>query len=1240
MRARLVVLATCIVLAAASTARCAVIHVRTDGSDDNDGLSWTNAKKTVQTGIDAASAGDEVWVAKGTYSVNILLKSGVGLYGGFSGDEETRDRRDVKFNVTVLDGDQCGSVVLIHSEVTPDTVIDGFTIQNGYSGWGRFCSADREIDSLLIVSMLAFADFSYGSGIYCGGSATISNNTIAGNQGFFGGGICCWGSPTITNNIITDNSGDTGGGICCGWDTAPFISGNTIKHNVASYGGGIFCEYGTSPTITNNTIVENTAGGISCQYSLASISNNIIAFNLPGIHSENSYLTLHSNDVYNPGGECYSGVAPGLGDISVDPLFASPIRGNLHIQADSPCRNTGWNDAPGIATTDIDGRPRRQDGIVDIGAHESDGTSWPVTTTVVRVRPDGDNASDGSSWLLAKKTVQSAVDAASSDGGEVWVKTGIYNEHVTLKPYVYLYGGFAGDEDSRSARGPGGGQSMLDGGGNGTVVDVQYSPYSQPCGIDRFTVCNGITGICGDGSVLITNSIVTGNSNSGIFCAWNSACTILNNTIILNGEGIGCNANASAAISNNIIAFNYSGISGHYDECSYPGYVAIHNNCVYNRGGKDYCGLSPGNGDVSVDPKLVSLPCGNFHIQPDSPCRDAGCDIHVIETTDLDGQPRVQGSRTDIGADESDGAVWPATSIIVRVSPTGDDANDGSTWSLAKKTVQAAINAASTCGGEVWVKTGIYGECTTLRPFVYLYGGFSGMEDTISARNWAANPTVLDGGAAGSVLTVPGSPGLQLNGIDGFTVRNGRAAEGGGIFCASGSSPIIINNTITTNTATQSGGGLFCQPSPYVAYGTKAPSPLVSGNKITGNSAANGGGAYCGDWSTPTLSLNVISGNTATSDGGALFCGWASSVSVSNNIITGNNAQSDGGGIYCHCYCKSEIANNVICKNTARHNGGGTHCYYSGPHVANNIIAFNSSGISCDNAWPWLHNNDVYNPSGKNYYNLTPGGSDISADPLFVNTNASDFHLTAVSPCINKGWDSAAGVGDLDMDGQPRRCGVIDIGADEYWAAMATIGNARLSGRLVPVDIDGAVVSAAFGDFFYIESETRACGIRVNKTGHDVSARMRIHIVGVMGTSSDGEQCVEASDVRCCEPPHHGGWIMPLAVTCSSLGGGTSGTQCGVYGWIVGIDGRRVWGPMAGLSNVGLLITTWGKFAKTSETTFTLDDSNGELVKCIAPDGLTLDPAWNYVTVTGVSSCEKVGDELRKLVRATSVTPG
>jgi D-lyxose ketol-isomerase len=165
---------------------------------------------------------------------------------------------------------------------------------------------------------------------------------------------------------------------------------------------------------------------------------------------------------------------------------------------------------------------------------------------------------------------------------------------------------------------------------------------------------------------------------------------------------------------------------------------------------------------------------GNYHLQPASPCRNTGDDSYVQSGwLDIDGQARVQGTHVDMGSDESDGTTYATgPNVIVRVSPTGNDNNNGSSWALAKQTIGSALEAAIAQGGEVWVKQGTYYVNMHLPPYSYLYGGFAGTETTRSQRNWKTNPTILDGGNQSSVVEVY-LAGHNLCQIDGFTIRNG-----------------------------------------------------------------------------------------------------------------------------------------------------------------------------------------------------------------------------------------------------------------------------------------------------------------------------------------------------------------------------------------------------------------------------------------------------------------------------------
>ncbi len=367
------------------------IYVSKAGNDLNDGLAWAAAKQTVQTGLNAASSGDQVWVMAGTYVEKITLKPGVALYGGLAGVEKpaTFDmaNRLLLTNETILDGNQAGSVVTSPPGAIATTRIDGFTIRNG--------------------SGTADPSYTYGGGIYCSSSSpTIANNTIVGNSaGYGGGGIACRSSfPIIANNTIKGNTASySGGGIYC-YSSSPTATANTITGNAASsYGGGICCTVSSSPTVADNAITGNTAGtggGFYCSGSSPTVANSTITWNTAnyggGAYYSNSPSPKIANTIvaFNSSGGVYNTTDPGstlryncvylntvynyswtpdptgtYGNISADPLFVRPADpgpdslwgtadddyGDLRLQPGSPCVDAGDNTAVPADAADLDG---------------------------------------------------------------------------------------------------------------------------------------------------------------------------------------------------------------------------------------------------------------------------------------------------------------------------------------------------------------------------------------------------------------------------------------------------------------------------------------------------------------------------------------------------------------------------------------------------------------------------------------------------------------------------------------------------------------------------------------------------------------------------------------------------------------------------------------------------------------------------------------------------------------------
>jgi len=82
-------------------------------------MSWRFAYRDLQDALARArnGCGSQIWVAKGTYythtdtdpmywDVSFELVDGVALYGGFAGNETSRNQRNWRTNETILNGDE------------------------------------------------------------------------------------------------------------------------------------------------------------------------------------------------------------------------------------------------------------------------------------------------------------------------------------------------------------------------------------------------------------------------------------------------------------------------------------------------------------------------------------------------------------------------------------------------------------------------------------------------------------------------------------------------------------------------------------------------------------------------------------------------------------------------------------------------------------------------------------------------------------------------------------------------------------------------------------------------------------------------------------------------------------------------------------------------------------------------------------------------------------------------------
>ena len=155
----------------------------------------------------------------------------------------------------------------IYSPNTGGETADGETFPLNMKSWVSIVGEGPEHSTMLDAEGWAYHVICCEdiSGVVIEGF-TITGGLARGEFGqsdSWGGGIYCWNSSiTIRNNRITSNSAHFGGGICSYYSSG-VIADNVLVNNLAMYGGAIDCSE-SSMTISGNTISGNrVTGGVT-----------------------------------------------------------------------------------------------------------------------------------------------------------------------------------------------------------------------------------------------------------------------------------------------------------------------------------------------------------------------------------------------------------------------------------------------------------------------------------------------------------------------------------------------------------------------------------------------------------------------------------------------------------------------------------------------------------------------------------------------------------------------------------------------------------------------------------------------------------------------------------------------------------------------------------------------------------------------------------------------------------------
>jgi hypothetical protein len=308
-------------------------------------------------------------------------------------------------------------------------------------------------------------------------------------------------------------------------------------------------------------------------------------------------------------------------------------------------------------------------------------------------------------------------------------------------------------------------------------------------------------------------------------------------------------------------------------------------------------------------------------------------------------------------------------------------------------TIQAAINAAK-LGDTIQVAQGVYAENIEIKSSkqISIEGGWT---QDFTTRSYDSSLTIIDGERKGRVLYIIPNLGVTVNlSIDGITIKNGTADNGGGInACANGDGiqiSLSLNRCIISeNSATDNGAGINLETSQGYIVAS------ITNSTISSNRSKQFGGGLrmhssIGGYAMLNMDNDLVQDNIVDGvDGGgiAIYAAKAgvSKLNLSNSNISRNEAPN-GGGVFGYVWGQDAIVlmtlkNNLITHNTSQQ--GGAICSCAGQTEA--ILPEDGGTITWD-----LTNNTITS----NYSSTHgAGGIKMSSGSIYGNGGLSTLNM-------------------------------------------------------------------------------------------------------------------------------------------------------------------------------------------------------------------------------------------------------
>ena len=986
-----------------SAAQGLIWYVTPDGS----GTSCMDVSPCLlQTAVNQATDGDDVFVASGTYTTTdsqvLLLTKSITLTGGYdSGDWAALP--DSQNNRTILDGEDSAQVVRITGVVSP--VIEGFEIRNGSAseGAGIYNAAGGPIiRNNQIYDNTGDGGNSTGAGIYDLGSATIENNAIHHNTaGATGGGIHVHlnnGLTTISFNEIYSNTANAshGGGIFVHVNSQAFIEGNSIHHNNANDGAG-FGTIGTTSTVLqnnffyqnratddgggifalgtvniwNNTIAANDAttngGGIFVgDGATVQISNTIVVSNtgggVRGIRKDGATGTI-SGDYNNIFGNGVPSDPTFTSTIAAPPDFINFSTFNLRLKSTSPNVNAGDPDTSGAINQDIDGqvRPNPDGNRADIGADEYYSSVPAFTLSPDLISNSFVNRGETAVYTHTLENIGTVDDEYNIS---CTINRALWN--VTCPPTATL--------------------------ASGQLASLQTS-IDVPAGESGLAVGR-------------TTMTATSVASPSIF-----KVVVIESTVAPQ-PGVAFTPNYTATLL--------------------PGEMVTFTHLITNTGDS----LDTFNITVDSDPGSWAniLPAGPFSLTLAS---GASTNVRVVVTVPdraaagLENVAVIEAAsdfNPQILATVANTVTAKATIGTRYVATSGEDLNNNCTQSNDPcATIRHAVGQASQTD-EILIRTGTYAEDEiSINDTIHLSGGW---KNNFREQDEPGTTIIVPNGS--TRLFAVSAASIQPT-ISNLTIDGGNGGLRGGAIQIGNGSQTELTSLILQNNQAGIGGAVYIGTNAFV---TISNTHFLTNTAVT--AVSTGGGALYNDGGVVLMQKSTFVNNEATfHDGGAIYMDNGQLTSL-NNLFYNNRANRDGGAIFSADGIVDDDHNSYVLNEAGTSGtGGAIYNNLADLDINSSIIVSNTAsvhaGVYDNSGTAAITYSDLWGNSTTPDTNVTNVSNNISEDPLFTD---EQFHLGLGSPAIDTANPDSVLTEDFEGDFRPSDQG-FDMGYDELPGCIA-----------------------------------------------------------------------------------------------------------------------------------------------------------------------------------------------------------